>query len=101
MYSRDYLDDYDPSSTYLDACTTIGVERKEEPSRAERRKNEWKYAKRRKKIVTLDATMKRPLHYYSKNSPSTQAYRDDTPSYKDRREIQKVKNQIKELFDEE
>lgn len=92
MYSRDYLDDYDPSSTYSDAFSTTGR------TAAERRKNDWKYAERRKKI--LAGNLSKPLHYYSKNMPVS--YSVDKRQERQRlRQIDKFKNQIEELFDNE
>lgn len=34
---------------------------------ANRRKRDWKYAKRRKAIAELNTNLARPLHFYSKN----------------------------------
>ena len=92
MYSRDYLDDYDPSSTYSDAFSTTGR------TAAERRKNDWKYAERRKKI--LAGNLSKPLHYYSKNMPVSYAV-DKRQERQRLRQIDKFKNQIEELFDNE
>ena len=39
---------------------------------AERRKNEWKFANRRKEI--LGNSISKPLHYYSKNMPESHAF---------------------------
>ena len=137
MYSRDYLDDYDPSSTYIDTATLIGVERKEpeeiiekNSSRAERRKNEWKYALKRKNIYNLRHGTensewsrkrdKKPLHYYAKNSPwNGYAFQPNKTNNKgsrryisknyrpvknwspyDKRQIDNLETQLEELYDE-
>ena len=92
MYSRDYLDDYDPSSTYSDVFSTTGR------TAAERRKNDWKDAERRKKI--LAGNLSKPLHYYSKNMPVSYAV-DKRQERQRLRQIDKFKNQIEELFDNE
>lgn len=137
MYSRDYLDDYDPSSTYLDTVTLVGVEQEESdiiteslPSRAERRKNEWKFAIRRKTIYDLhhgdensewsEKRDRKPLHYYAKNPPwNGYAFQPNKTNNKgsrryisknyrpvknwnehDQRQIDNFKTQLDELFDE-
>ena len=42
----------------------------QESSRAERRKNEWKYAKRHAQIlVDQNYELDKPLHYYTKTRP--------------------------------
>lgn len=92
MYSRDYLDDYDPSSTYSDAFSTTGR------TAAERRKNDWKHANKRKKI--LADNLSKPLHYYSKNMPASYAI-DRRQERQTLRQIDNFQNQLKELLDEE
>ena len=92
MYSRDYLDDYDPSSTYSDAFSTTGR------TAAERRKNDWKYANKRKRI--LAGNLSKPLHYYSKNMPASYAV-DKRQERQALRQFDNFQNQLKELFDEE
>ena len=89
MYSREYLNDYDPSSTYSDASGRTA---------AERRKNDWKYANKRKKI--LAGNLSKPLHYYSKNMPASYAV-DKRKERQALRQNDIFENQLKELFDEE
>ena len=69
MYSRDYLDDYDPSSTYLDAWGTTGKDRT-----AENRKNDWHHAKHNYRVLRAKYNKEflkffKPIHYYSKTKP--------------------------------
>ena len=92
---------------------------------AERRKNEWKYARRNQKIVESMngyemGGYEKPLHYYSKTAPEyyyqrrnktnnkgkhRTAYGNYNPqknwSSTDRRKINNYENQLEELFDEE
>lgn len=88
---------------------------------AERRKNEWKYAKRNQKIVkAMSGQSKKPLHYYSKTAPEyyyqrcnktnnkgkhRTAYGNYNPQKNwcltDKRKINSMENQLEELFDEE
>lgn len=65
---------------------------------AERRKNEWKYAKRRKEILGNSIT--KPLHYYAKNMPESHAF-DKRQLRQKQRQIDDFENQLEELFDEE
>lgn len=115
MYSRDYLDDYDPSSTYSDAFSTTGR------TAAERRKNDWKYAKRNQVIVdAMGGVVDKPLHYYVKTAPEYYYQRRNKTNNKgkhrtaygnynvsknwspnDKRKLNDCQNQIEELFDEE
>lgn len=126
MYSRDYLDDYDPSSTYSDTFSTTGR------TAAERRKNDWKYAKRNQKIrnrlfnvsrssLQGEKGLSKPLHYYSKNPPwNGYAFAPNKTNNKgsrryisknyaspknwnehDKRQLDNMENQLEELFDEE
>ena len=129
MYSRDYLDDYDPSSTYSDAFATTGR------TAAERRKNDWKYAERRREILRNEVEdcgyitksspdediLRKPLPYYAKNSPwkgyalapnktnNKGSRRYISKNYApqknwnehDKRQIDNFENQLKELLDEE
>lgn len=87
---------------------------------AERRKNEWKYAKRNQKIAEAMGGGEKPLHYYSKTAPEYYYQRCNKTNNKgkhrtaygnynasknwsltDKRKIQNLKNQMEELFDEE
>lgn len=63
---------------------------------AERRKNEWKFANRRKKILRDEIT--KPLHYYSKNMPESHAI-DKRQMRQKQRQVDNFKNQMKEIFD--
>lgn len=63
---------------------------------AERRKNEWKYANRRKKILRNEIT--KPLHYYSKNMPESHAV-DKRQIRRKQRQADDFENQLEELFD--
>lgn len=95
MYSRDYLDDYDPSSTYSDTFSTTGR------TVAERRKNDWKYANRRKNVLNnYGIESNKPLHYYSKNVLKHKNFKVDRILHNER-QIDNFENQLKELFDEE
>ena len=87
---------------------------------AERRKNEWKYAKRNQRIAdTMGGQREKPLHYYSKTAPEyyyqrcnktnnkgkhRTAYGNYYPqknwSVTDKRKINNFEDQIEELFDE-
>jgi len=99
----------------------------ESPSEsAQRRKNEWKFAKRRYKLLCAkngtNFVMKyhKPVHFYAKNAPEVYyqrtnktnnkgkhrtAYGNYNPSKNwsvaDKRKIQTGENQMKELFDNE
>ena len=63
---------------------------------AERRKNEWKFANRRKEI--LGNSISKPLHYYSKNMPESHAF-DKRQMRRKQRQIDDFENQMDELFD--
>lgn len=63
---------------------------------AERRKNDWKFANRRKEI--LGNSMAKPLHYYSKNMPESHAF-DKRQMRRRQRQIDNFENQMEELFD--
>ena len=63
---------------------------------AERRKNEWKFANRRKEI--LGNSISKPLHYYSKNMPESHAF-DKRQVRRKQRQIDDFENQMEELFD--
>ena len=65
---------------------------------AERRKNDWKYANKRKKI--LAGNLSKPLHYYSKNMPASYAV-DKRQERQASRQFDNFQSQLKELFDEE
>lgn len=87
--------------------------------RAERRKNEWKYAKRHAQILAdQDYELDKPLHYYSKTRPEfyyqrcnktnnkgkhRTAYGNYNPAKNwdicDKRRIDDLENQLNELFD--
>lgn len=89
--------------------------------RAERRKNDWKHAKRHAQIlIDQDYELDKPLHYYSKTRPEfyyqrknktnnkgkhRTAYGNYYPSKNwnsnDRRKIDYLENQLKELFDKD
>lgn len=86
---------------------------------AERRKNEWKYARRNQRIAeTMGGQYDKPLHYYSKTAPEyyyqrcnktnnkgkhRTAYGNYNPqknwSLADKRKIDDIENQMEELFD--
>lgn len=63
---------------------------------AERRKNDWKYANKRKEI--LRNNISKPLHYYSKNMPESHAF-DKRQMRQKQRQIDNFENQMDELFD--
>ena len=63
---------------------------------ATRRKNDWKYANRRKNI--LNHKLVKPLHYYSKNMPASYSI-DKRPIRREKRQNDDFKNQVNELFD--
>ena len=64
---------------------------------AERRKNDWKYANRRKRI--LNGNLSKPLHYYSKNMPESHAV-DKRQERQNQRQLDNFKNQLSELEEE-
>jgi len=86
---------------------------------AERRKNEWKFAKRNQRIAEeMGGQYEKPLHYYSKTAPEyyyqrcnktnnkgkhRTAYGNYNPqknwSLTDKRKIDNFENQMEELFD--
>ena len=88
---------------------------------AERRKNEWKYARRNQRIAdTMGGQSEKPLHYYSKTAPeyyyqrrnktnNKGKHRTDYGNYNhpknwnsnDRRKIDYLENQMEELFDKD
>ena len=87
---------------------------------AERRKNDWKFARRNQKIVDEMGGREKPLHYYSKTAPEyyyqrcnktnnkgkhRTAYGNYNPQKNwgltDKRQIDDFENQLKELFDNE
>lgn len=88
-------------------------------TRAERRKNEWKFAKRNQRIAdNLGGQYDKPLHYYSKTAPEyyyqrrnktnnkgkhRTAYGNYNPAKNwdicDKRRIDDLENQMDELFD--
>lgn len=88
---------------------------------AERRKNDWKFAKRNQKIAEeMGGQYEKPLHYYSKTAPEyyyqrsnktnnkgkhRTAYGNYNPqknwSLTDKRKINNFENQMEELFDED
>lgn len=90
-------------------------------TRAERRKNEWKFAKRNQRIAdNLGGQYDKPLHYYSKTAPEyyyqrrnktnnkgkhRTAYGNYNPAKNwgehDKRQINSLESQLEELFDEE
>lgn len=59
-----------------------------------RRKNEWKYASRRKAILNNHIT--KPLHYYSKNMPESNAV-DKRQIRKSKQQLENFKSQINDL----
>ncbi len=63
---------------------------------AQRRKNDWKFANRRREILGNDIT--KPLHYYSKNMPESHAV-DKRQMRRKQRQIDDFENQMEELFD--
>ena len=63
---------------------------------AQRRKNDWKFANRRREILGDDIT--KPLHYYSKNMPESHAV-DKRQMRRKQRQIDDFENQMEELFD--
>jgi hypothetical protein len=63
---------------------------------AQRRKNDWKFANRRREILGNDIT--KPLHYYSKNMPESHAV-DKRQMRRKQRQIDNFENQMEELFD--
>lgn len=65
---------------------------------AERRKNDWKFANRRKNI--LGNNISKPLHYYSKNMPESHAF-DKRQMRRKQRQIDNFENQMEELFDKD
>ena len=65
---------------------------------AKRRKNDWKYANKRKRI--LAGNLSKPLHYYSKNMPESHAI-DKRQERQNQRQIDNYENQLDELFDED
>ena len=87
--------------------------------RAERRKNEWKHAKRHAQIlIDQDYELDKPLHYYAKTRPEFYYQRTNKTNNKgkhrtaygnynpqknwqtsDKRKLNNFENQIKELFD--
>lgn len=86
---------------------------------AERRKNEWKYARRNQKIAdAMGGQYEKPLHYYSKTAPEyyyqrcnktnnkgkhRAAYGNYNPqknwNLTDKRKIEDFESQLEELFD--
>ena len=88
-----------------------------EPSRAKRRKNEWKFAKRHAQILEdQDYELNKPLHYYSKTRPEFYYQRRNKTNNKgkhrtaygnynpqknwqptDKRKLNNFENQIEEL----
>ena len=88
--------------------------------KAERRKNEWKYAIKRKTIADIKNGSSKALHYYSKNSPwngysfapnktnNKGSRRHISKNYApqknwnehDKRQINNLEEQIKELSEE-
>ena len=88
-------------------------------TRAERRKNEWKFAKRHAQIlIDQDYELDKSLHYYSKTRPEfyyqrcnktnnkgkhRTAYGNYNPAKnwneRDKRQIENLENQLDELFD--
>lgn len=89
--------------------------------RAERRKNDWKHAKRHAQIlIDQDYELNKPLHYYSKTRPEFYYQRTNKTNNKgkhrtaygnynpqknwqtsDKRKLNNFENQIEELFDTE
>ena len=87
--------------------------------RAERRKNEWKHAKRHSQIlVDQDYELDKPLHYYSKTRPEFYYQRKNKTNNKgknrtaygnyypaknwsvcDKRKIDDLESQFDEMFD--
>lgn len=68
---------------------------------AERRKNDWKYANRRKNVLNnYGIESNKPLHYYSKNVLKHKNFKVDRILHNER-QIDNFENQLKELFDEE
>ena len=87
--------------------------------RAERRKNDWKHAKRHAQILLdQDYELDKPLHYYSKTRPEFYYQRTNKTNNKgkhrtaygnynpqknwqtsDKRKLNNFENQIEELFD--
>ena len=61
---------------------------------ADRRKNDWKYANRRKRI--LNGNLSKPLHYYSKNMSEWHAV-DKRQERQNQRQLDNFKNQLNEL----
>ena len=88
---------------------------------AERRKNDWKFAKRHAQIlIDQDYELDKSLHYYSKTRPEfyyqrcnktnnkgkhRTAYGNYNPAKnwneRDKRQIENLENQLDELFDSE
>lgn len=95
----DYLDDF--------LCTMQSDEFEDEysdyeddedvSSRADRRKNEWKHAKRRTKIYNRNFRLvSKPLHYYAKNAPQVKSTSKTTWRMHDLRQINDLKEQENE-----
>ena len=64
---------------------------------AERRKNDWKFANRRREI--LGDSISKPLHYYLKNMPESHAF-DKKQVRRKQRQIDSFENQMEELYKE-
>lgn len=62
---------------------------------AQRRKDDWKFANRRREILGNDIT--KPLHYYSKNMPESHAV-DKRQIRRKQRQIDDFENQMEELL---
>ena len=69
---------------------------------AEKRKNDWRAAKRRaRKTSFLDEDESRPLHYYAKNGVKNNNDKSLKRSERDRRQFEDYENQLEEIFDNE
>ena len=94
----DYLDDFICESQSDEFIDEFFEEDYQNSRAAERRKNEWKFANRRKRI--LGNNISKPLHYYSKNMPESHAF-DKRQLRKRQRQIDNFENQMEELFDKD
>ena len=69
------------------------------PDLAIRRKNEWKFAARRKRILENEGSLLvKPLHFYSKNMPISNAF-DRRKIMQQKRQQDNFKNQLEELYE--
>ncbi len=89
--TEDYIDDEEIQEESYDEKDTRA---------AKRRRDAWKHAIRNQNILNnYSKPMKKPLHYYTKNSPFEEKQKKNWNDH-DKKQIAKIKNQLEDFSSE-